>query len=169
MNESNYFWKSRKYIQYMYQINHYIFLLQIVIIGQISLTLLVIDWYLLQKKYQTCLHCSLHLIFTPQKLFKAFYGSWQSKDSVFFCCTTHCICHDTLAKVLVTFYQRLRNEFKQFPAKNQSQASNWLTCWIGQSEVQFLANMSHYHPVLYGINSWRRRLKKSKEITLFNH
>ena len=23
--------------------------------------------------------------------------------------------------------------------------------------------MSHYHPVLYGINSWRRRSKKSKE------
>ena len=28
-------------------------------------------------------------------------------------------------------------------------------------------NMSHYHPVIFGINSSRRRSKKSKEITLF--
>ena len=29
------------------------------------------------------------------------------------------------------------------------------------------ANMSDYHPVLFGITSWRRRSKKSREITLF--
>ena len=122
----------------MYQINHYI-LAQIVIIRQISLTLLVIDCYLLQKKYQTA-------PYTLSLLYKNYLRRFMVHDKYniiqrqcFFCRTTHCICHDTLAKVVVTFYQRLRNELEQFPAKNQSQASNWLTCWVGHSEAKFLA------------------------------
>ena len=42
-----------------------------------------------------------------------------------------------LVKVVVTFYLRLRNEFQLFSAKNQ--ASDWLICWISQSEAWFLA------------------------------
>ena len=34
----------------------------------------------------------------------------------------------------------------------------WVTTLIG-----LLPNMSHYHPLLFGINTWRRRSKKSKE------
>ena len=42
-----------------------------------------------------------------------------------------CTKHETavayiLDKVVVTFYLRLRNEFQQFPAKNQDY--DWLTC-----------------------------------------
>ena len=37
------------------------------------------------------------------------------------------IVHCQLAKVVVTLYLRLRNEFQPCHAKNQ--ASNWLTCW----------------------------------------
>ena len=42
-----------------------------------------------------------------------------------------------LIKVVVTFYLRLRNEFQPFPAKNQ--ASDWLTQWLNQLEVWFMA------------------------------
>ena len=38
----------------------------------------------------------------------------------------------SITKVVVTFYLRLRNEFHSFPTKNQ--ASNWMTCWVSQSE-----------------------------------
>ena len=42
------------------------------------------------------------------------------------------------AKVVVTFYLRLKNEFQPFPAKTQ--ASNWLTClvMVSQSKAWFL-------------------------------
>ena len=42
----------------------------------------------------------------------------------------------------------------------------WIMSWKYTITKLLKSNMSHYHLVLYVINSWRRRSKKSKEITL---